>query len=158
MTYLHVRKNQEAERVFKRLFELIQELGLPINEKVVHPTDVIICMGIQVDAKRKVVSLTQDKLDEIKQTCYDFVGKKRVSRKQLQSLLGKLLYLTKILTPARAFLNRMLWYLRGQQSFFINLGEGFSRDLQWFIRLLSGFCEPPSFHMINDEETLDVFT
>ena len=56
--------------------------------------------------------------------CHGFVGKKCVRRRQLQSLLGKVLYLDKILTPAHAFLNRMLWYLRGQQGEFVNLGKG----------------------------------
>ena len=29
--------------------------------------------------------------------------------------------------------------------------------LNWFIRLLMGYCEPPSFHMINDEKVINVF-
>ena len=117
-----------ADAVFRRLYQLIEELGLPINpEKVVEPTDIMTCMGIEVDAKRKVVSLTKEKLHEMRDLYDSFAGKNRVTRRLLQSLLGKLLYLANIVIPARAFLNRMLWYLRSQQGKLLTWGNIFIR-------------------------------
>ena len=111
------------EYVFRRMYELIEQLGLPINpDKVVPPTTVMTCMGIRVDAYHKTISLTKEKLNELQLLCDEFVNKNRVSRRTLQSLLGKLLYMAKVLAPARAFLNRMLWYLRAQKDPLINLG------------------------------------
>ena len=102
-------EESEADYVFRRMYELIEQLGLPINpDKVVSPTTIMTCMGICVDAENKTLSLTKEKLHELQLLCDNFVNKCRVPRRTLQSLLGKLLYMAKILAPARAFLNRML--------------------------------------------------
>ena len=45
-------EKSQAERVFHHLYQLIEELGLPINaDKVVKPMDVMTCMRIEFDAK-----------------------------------------------------------------------------------------------------------
>ena len=151
-------EEDKAEYVFRRMYELIEQLGLPINpDKVVPPTTVMTCMGIRVDAYHKTISLTKEKLHELQLLCDEFVNKNRVSRWTLQSLLGKLLHMAKVLAPARAFLNRMLWYLRAQKDPLINLGEQFRRDLHWFRKLLSSYHQPPTFKIINDNDKLHVF-
>ena len=55
-----------------------------------------------------------------------------MSKQELQSLLGKLLYVAKIVVPVQAFLNQMLTYLRGEIDTSITFGEDFKRDLTWF--------------------------
>ena len=151
-------EESEADYVFCRMYELIEQLGLPINpDKVVSPTTIMTCMGIRIDAENKTLSLTKEKLHELQLLCDNFVNKCRVPRRTLQSLLGKLLYMAKILAPARAFLNRMLWYLRTQKGPFINLGEQFRRDLYWFRKLLANYHQPPTFKIINDNDKLHVF-
>ena len=60
-------------------------------------------------------------------------SKSKVTKNQLQSLLGSLLYVTKCIKPARFFLNRMLQLLRDSTSkSHINLNRFFHRDLNWF--------------------------
>ena len=123
-------EESEADYVFRRMYELIEQLGLPINpDKVVSPTTIMTCMGIRVDAENKTLSLTKEKLHELQLLCDNFVNKCRVPRRTLQSLLGKLLYMAKILAPARAFLNRML----------------------------ANYHQPPTFKIINDNDKLHVF-
>ena len=149
---------QRAQEVFQRVEQLILELGLPINDtKVVRPADSMTCVGIEVDAQKKTVRIPQGKMEEILTECKNFKTKKVVSRKNLQSLLGKLLYVAKIVVPARAFLNRMLWYLRSTKSELIRLGDTFHRDLLWFTRFLTLFNESPSFKMIGDRDDIHVW-
>ena len=50
--------------------------------------------------------------------------------------------------PVRAFLNRMLWYLRSLKGKIIRLGDKFYRDLSWFTHFLSLFNASPSFKMV----------
>ena len=60
-----------------------------------------------------------------------------MSKHQLQSILGLLLYVHKCVKPARIFLNRMLDLLRschGRQK--IRLTSDFKRDLRWFAKFL----------------------
>ena len=46
----------QADFVFEHLYNLVTQLGLPINvNKLVPPTTVMTCMGIEVDAHNKTV-------------------------------------------------------------------------------------------------------
>ena len=147
-----------ADAAFTELKGLIMNLGLPINpDKVVTPSDVMVCMGIEVNANNKTVRIPQDKLSQVLEECQKFHGRTRVSRQALQSLLGRLIYVAKVVVPARAFLNRMLSYLRLQQGPIIHLGEAFVKDLNWFTSLVRAYNQSPSFDMIEQRLVQHVF-
>ena len=66
-----------------------------------------------------------------------WLSKDVASRRQLQSILGLLLYVHKCIKPECIFLNRMLELLRnshGRQK--ILLTPDFKRDLRWFVKFL----------------------
>ena len=80
------------------------------------------------------------KLLEILDICKKFASKVKVTKNQLQSLLGSPLYITKCVKPARFFLNRMLQLLRQHTSkSTIFLNSAFHRDLNWFNTFLLQF-------------------
>ena len=67
-------------------------------------------------------------------------SKKFISKRALQSLLGKLLYLHKCLKPARIFVNRILTVFRKHHDKSkILISEEFRQDIQWFITFLPHF-------------------
>ena len=147
-----------ADAAFTELQGLIMNLGLSINpDKVVTPSDLMVCMGIEVNATTKTVRIPQEKLSQVLEECQKFHGRTRVSRQVLQSLLGRLLYVAKVVVPARAFLNRMLSYLRLQHRPIIHLGEAFVKDLNWFTSLVQAYNQSPSFDMIEQGLVEHVF-
>ena len=80
------------------------ELGLEISaKKLVPPSTSVNCLGILTDSIQKTVSIPQEKLAEITQLC---------KQRDLQSLLGSLLYVSKYVKHLRFFLNKMLTLLR----------------------------------------------
>ena len=62
------------------------------------------------------------KLAEIVEMCKSWLSKTYCSKRQLQSLLGSLLYISKCVKPAHFFLNRMLALLRNNHQKGIYLG------------------------------------
>ena len=93
----------EAEVAFRDLCTIVVNLGLPINEdKLCEPTEVINIMGIEVDAGKKTLSIPLDKMEEIYSTCIQFSSKDSCTKREFQSLLGKLLYISRIIQPARS--------------------------------------------------------
>ena len=68
------------------------------------------------------------------------MSKKHTTKKALQSLLGKLVYVHKCVKPARLFINRMLTLLRknGHRNK-ITLDRDFFKDLNWFLTFLPQF-------------------
>ena len=119
---------------FHTLMDLLQDLGLEIStSKLVEPTTVAVCLGIEINTINRTLRIPQPKLQEIQHICHSYVTKNKVTKPQFQSLLGSLLYITKCVKPARFFLNRMLFLLRQHASKnYVILNEDFKKDLNWF--------------------------
>ena len=96
----------EIHRSYKLLTQLLADLGLDISlKKLVPPSTSVTCLGIQIDTIQRTISIPHSKLQEIVKLCQSWASKTYCSKKDLQSLLGSLLYITKCVTPARYFLN-----------------------------------------------------
>ena len=130
-----------ADPSYHTLLNLLQKLGLDISvKKLVRPCTKAICLRVEVDTKNFTVAVPQEKLENIYQMCTQWVGRQKCSKKQLQSLLGSLLYISKCVRSSRLFLNRMLDTLRsrfGRGD--ILLDVNFHRDLNWFLKILPYF-------------------
>ena len=98
-----------ARKSFDALFNVMTQLGLTVSEKkLVEPTTRAVCLGILIDTVQGTVAIPPQKLEVIKQMVKEWRGRKLCTKRQLQSLLGMLLYVHKCVKPARYFLNRML--------------------------------------------------
>ena len=124
----------KAGKSFDTLHKLLTELGFDIShKKVVSPATKVVCLGVEIDTEKFTVFITKDKIEEIISLCKKWTDKTYCSKKELQSLLGKLLYITKCVKSSRFFLNRMLELLRnaGKRERIVITAE-FRRDLNWF--------------------------
>ena len=106
------------------------------------PSTQVTCLGIVVDTVALSVSILAEKLSVIKDICLAWSSKQTCMKKELQSLLGLLLYVAKC--------NKMLMLLReNTHSSRICLTEDFKKDLRWFNAFLpvfngvSFFNQPP---------------
>ena len=139
--YILVSTDDLADSHFEDLHDLITELGLPINsDKKIAPTRRLTCLGISIDLDANTLSIEQNKLEEIYAECLQASTKTYLTRKKFQSLLGKLMYLHKIIKPARVFVNRILATttlltkeLSCQRSFYRIL----TGSLPFFLRLMA---------------------
>ena len=61
-----------------------------------------------------------------------FAIKRSVNTRQLQSLLGSLLHMSKCVPPARIFVGRLLDALRKARGLNIKIDKQIRGDLQWF--------------------------
>ena len=133
--------NTTVDHSFQELYSLLQDLGLNISEhKLVHPTTKAICLGVEIDTEKFTISVPPQKLEEIRVACQDWLTKTHCSKRELQSLLGRLLYITKCVRASRFFLNRMLTTLRlAHKLETIHLDTEFHRDVKWFAKLAHTF-------------------
>ena len=98
---------------FDALCHLLPELGFQISKKKLEPpTTALNCLGIMIDTKTFTISIPPAKLKEIIDMCSQWTNKKYCSKRQLQSLLGSLLYISKCVKASRFYLNRLLNVLR----------------------------------------------
>ena len=137
--FLCVSLPSKINHSYSRLQSLLQELGLTVStKKLVPPSTQVVCLGILVDTQTLTISIPSEKLQAIKQRCYQWSSKRSCTKRELQSLLGSLLYVTKCIKYARFFLNRMLNVLReNYDNTIIMLNESFKNDLHWFNTFLT---------------------
>ena len=130
-----------SERAFQGLLDTIRLLGLPINQsKVFPPTKKLSIMGILVDINEGTFSIENEKLTEISNVCTRAFVCDVITKHDLQSLLGKLLYISRCVRGSRIFMNRLLNTLREHHDKQrICPDVGFYLDLSWFLRFLKTF-------------------
>ena len=133
-----VSKSQDS---YQNLRTLLTELGFDISEKkVVKPATKVTCLGVDIDTEEFTVSIPPDKVTEILLECKAWAHRQHCTKRQLQSLLGKLLYITKCVRLSRPFLNRMLDLLKSSDKLEkIMLTIEFKRDLYWFLEFIPKF-------------------
>ena len=136
-----------AQETFESLKKVLHNIGLPLNHKKVFSICKILnIMGIVVNIEAHTFSITDEKMNEISQSCIELFLRDRFTKRELQSLLGKLLYVSSCVTGVRRFLNRMLHTLRlNHTSKEICPDTDFCLDLLWFIRFLHVFNGVVSF-------------
>jgi hypothetical protein len=102
------------------------------NSKTVAPTSGAICLGIYFDIK--IIQIPHTNLQEVLSLCKFYFSKSKITKKQLQALLGSLMFLHKAIKPAQLFVDRILALLRKiGEATAIAIDEASKQDLQWFI-------------------------
>ena len=116
----------------------MSDLDLTVSQKkLVAPSSQVTCLRVMIDTVKGTIAIPPEKLEQINSVVRQWLNKKVVSRCQLQSILGLLLYVHKCVKPARVFLNRMLELLRSSHpTHSITLTSDFKRDLRWFATFL----------------------
>ena len=115
--YVGVGVPSVAHASYAALLDVMSQLGLTISQKkLVAPSTQVTCLGVLIDTVKGTVSIPPEKLDQINSTVRQWLTKSVVSKRQLQSILGLLLYVHKCVKPARIFINRMLDLLRSAHA------------------------------------------
>lgn len=114
-------------------------LGLPLHPtKCEGPTPVLTFLGIELNSLTQTARLPHDKLVRTLQLLDQSSSKNWCTRKDLESLIGSLHHVTKVVTPGRTFLRRMIDLLCAfrSPSHPIRLNVEFRRDLAWWLEFM----------------------
>lgn len=127
---------ESSFNAFHNFIALAKQLGLELAaHKCVQPTTNIEWLGYQFNTETMTVSVPSNKLAEVLKECEIWLGRKTASKKMIQSLAGRLLYITNCIPPARRFLSRILATLSGMvDGKWITLSTSFKLDVVWFAR------------------------
>jgi hypothetical protein len=121
---------------------LLDELGLEeSSHKVCKPSTVVTCLGVQFDTDNMTMSVTPQRLCEIETLLGTWLNKKSATKTELQSLIGKLSFVSKCVRQSRLFLARLLDSLRSlkRNHHRFRLTSEFRLDLMWWCRFLRAY-------------------
>ena len=129
-----------CQNQFQTTRELFATLGLPeAEEKTQNPARKVRWLGIDISAQHMTLTIPRDKLQATIRLVNKCMKKVNITRKQLQSLLGKLLHLSKCVQPARIFVGRLLDALRSMRTNTTPMTNEMQADLAWFPQFASGW-------------------
>ena len=100
-----------AQSLLDKSLSTFDSLGVPTApEKIEGPTTCIKFLGLEVDTVAMEVRLPEDKLSDLKACVQDTILKKgkKITLRELQSLIGKLNFACRAVAPGRAFLRRLI--------------------------------------------------
>lgn len=122
-----------CHRQMTLLVDLCHYLGVPIApEKTFGPNTVLSFVGIELDVINSEARLPVDKINKCNQIITDFMRRKKVTLKEVQSLVGHLNFACSVIVPGRAFLRRLIDLTIGIKSphYYIRLKKEAKADLK----------------------------
>ena len=131
----------QRSRDLANFVSLCEYLGVPLaSEKTVGPDTVLQFAGIILDYIHMEAQLSDEKLTEYCRTLTDFLARRSVCLRELQSLIG-LLNFTCLVVPGRVFLRRLIDLTKGvlKSHHRVHLSKGAKLDLAIWLRFLENF-------------------
>lgn len=125
---------QQATATYQRFIQLAEELGLQLaKKKCLPPAKRIEWLGYDLDADQMSVAIPHQKLTETLKECEQWLTRKRASKKMIQRLAGKLIFVSNCVYPGRKFLARILATLSHlQDAEWTTITDHFKADVKWF--------------------------
>ena len=130
-----------ARNAFEALGLVLESMGFEESaEKACPPSPRMCFLGILCDTEKMTLEVTAERLAEIKTLVYFWLFETYISRKQLESLIGKLAFVAKCVRPGRVFQSRLLEFLSGlPRRGKVLLTDDCRKDLRWWHRFLEQF-------------------
>ena len=137
-----------AETVEKAIFSfntlrtILKKCGIEeAQNKACPPSTVMVFIGILFNTVKMTIEVTPERLKEIKILLHTWLNKETASLKEIQSLLGKLNFIAACVRPGRAFISRMLKWLRAlnkEESSHkqVQIPNFVKKDITWWYRFL----------------------
>lgn len=126
----------QALQGYTDLMALMKELGLKLAEhKCLPPAQKIEWLGFLVDTVQMTIAVPEEKLKQVLNECGKWTSKKRANKKMIQSILGKLIYISACVNQGRKFVARILDTLRAMgPKNWTWVNQEFKKDIEWFQR------------------------
>jgi len=138
-----------AERAFAALQDLLGRLGVEESrKKACPPNTTMVFLGVQFDTINLTLEVPQSRLHDIRAELEVWLSKDTTSIKQVQSLIGKLVFISKCVPSSRIFLGRLLHFLRGMdRDKEAHLSQEFRQDIVWWYKYVGVFNGVSMMHL-----------
>lgn len=137
------KSEEEAAQLLSAILEVFSCLGVPVApEKVEGPSTCLKFLGLVVDTIAMEVRIPDDKVTSLRQQIRSWLeGRKKVTLKELQSLIGKLNFACRAVVPGRAFCRRLIDAMRhaSKPHHRIRITTSMKEDLQIWDQFLHDF-------------------
>ena len=126
----------------QRFLHFCEDIGVPMApEKTEGPDQVLTFAGIELDCREHEARLPKDKIEKCLEAIQIFLTRKKVTLKELQSLIGLLNFACSVIIPGRVFIRRLINLTMGVKKphHYIRLTSETRKDLRLWESFLESF-------------------
>lgn len=132
--------NSRVQEAFASLGTLLTQLRIDLShDKTIEPTTCAEVLGVWFDTVLKIMAVTPERIKDTMTLLEVWRFRKFATKRQLQSLIGKLQFMAKCVRPGRVFISRLLNQLRTLHSRFFEISMELKLDLKWWYEFLPRF-------------------
>ena len=136
------KSSKECQHLIESFLEICKDLGVPIaKEKTFGPVSTLSFLGIELDCKAQEAWLPADKLKKCEHMLESFPVKKKISLKDMLSMIGFLSFCCNVVVPGWAFCRRLIDKRRGVKQLHhrIKLNKECKLDMQSWLHFIKKF-------------------
>ena len=111
------------------------------EEKLEGPATRLEILGITVDSVAMQLSLPERKMQELKTLLRMWQGRKTATKRELQSIAGKLQHAAKVVRPGRCFVRHIydLTAVKGGPNQLVRLNRQLRSDVEWWLSFMESW-------------------
>ena len=99
---------EDATRAYEGMHQICAEIGVPLAaEKCAAPATTMTLLGLQLDTDKLTIALPGGKLQALQSTLRHLLNRNKCRKRDLQSLVGKLVHAARCVPAGRAFSRRL---------------------------------------------------
>ena len=145
----------KAHASFESLGKLLGELDLEeSSEKACTPSTCMVFLGVEFDSEKLIMRVPGETIQELRSELCVWERRTTFTRRKLQSIIGKLFWVSKMVTHRRPFIGRLLQQLRDTQgtpdSKRTPLSSESKKDILWWSQYMRTFNGVNA--IVNDED------
>jgi len=121
------------------MLDTCDNAGFTVSQKkIVRPAPVMEFLGIVIDSINMVLCISESRLHDILFELRTWSGRKKCTKRQLLSIIGKLTFVSKVVRSGRTFVRRMIELSKKVRVLHhkIRLNVEFQKDVQWWLQYL----------------------
>ena len=132
---------EQIWEAYQALTNLLEQLRVDTSkDKIVPPTTRLEFLGVMFDSEQMVMEISPQKMEDIQAELSTWLYRSKARRHEVESLIGKLQFLSKCIRAGRVFLAGLIQWIRGmdrRQEYAIP-GEA-RKDIAWWGRCAQHF-------------------
>ena len=129
----------DAATAYRAIRDVCSEIRVPLaSDKCVAPTTRLTLLGVTLDTEAMTIALPDAKRLALQQTIAALIGRRKCTKRELQSVIGRLVHAAKCVVPGRAFTRRLLDLASSVTvpTHRVRLNAAARADLVWWARYL----------------------
>ena len=128
-------------QAYNALTQLLESLRVETSkEKIVPPTTRLEFLGITFDSETMTMEISKTKLEEIKQELQTWLLRTLATRREVESLVGKLQFVAKCVRAGHIFLSRLIQWIRNMdQQGRHHMPLEARKDIAWWARFIQQY-------------------